>query len=221
MSKQHQFDCNNLEEALREGSPEAMESLELHSQTCAACRTELVLWQEISAAARTMKKEWPSPGLWPRISEALETENAKPRGWRSWIRIPSLAPALRWQGALAALAVVMIAGATMWVMSHRYRVTAPDNQHLLTDQAVAQVEDAQRNYEQSIDKLDKLAKPKLAASTDPLTINYREKLELLDGAIAECRANLEKNQANAYLRHQLLDFYQEKQKTLEQVLRED
>jgi hypothetical protein len=221
MPKQHQFDCSDLEEALREESPEGMEALELHSQTCAACRTELVLWREISAAARTMKKEWPSPGLWPRISEALETKNAEPHGWRTWIRIPSLAPVLRWQAAVAALAVVMIAGTTMWMMSHRYRVTAPDNQHLLTDQAVAQAEDAERNYEQSIDKLAKLAQPKLSAATDPLTINYREKLELLDSAIAECRANLDKNQANAYLQHQLLDFYQQKQKTLEQVLRED
>jgi hypothetical protein len=66
-----------------------------------------------------------------------------------------------------------------------------------------------------------LAEPKLNAASTPLLKNYREKLDLLDTAISECRTNLERNQANAYLRSELLSFYQEKQQTLEQVLREE
>ncbi len=68
MLKQSDFNCSNLEDALRDETPELMAALEMHAQTCPACQTELVLWREISAAAVTMKKEWPSPGLWPRIS---------------------------------------------------------------------------------------------------------------------------------------------------------
>jgi hypothetical protein len=86
---------------------------------------------------------------------------------------------------------------------------------------VRQVEQAEQNYVKSIDNLAQLAKPKLAAASTPLMVNYREKLDLLDTAIGDLRSNLEKNSANAYMRNELLTYYQEKQKTLEQVLREN
>src|SRR5579862_7506621 len=99
-----------------------MAALERHAQTCPACQTELVLWREISAAAVTMKKEWASPALWPRISEALENELAQPRGWRAWFRGHSASPVLRWQLAVATIAILAVSGTTAWFMSHRYQV---------------------------------------------------------------------------------------------------
>jgi hypothetical protein len=224
MSREGKFSCNDLEEALREDSPEQIAALELHAQTCPACQTELVLWRQISAAATTMHKEWPSPALWPRIAESLAADHRPQSHWRARVRqwfAAFATPSLRWQVALAVLAVALISGTAAWVMTHRYSVSTPDNQHLLTEQAVQQVEQAQRNYEQSIQQLEKLTGPKLADDSSPLMESYREKIEMLDEAIADCRANLEKNQANAYLRRQLLEFYQEKQKTLQEVLRGD
>jgi len=215
------FDCGDLERAFQEETPELLAALEQHAVSCAACRTELGIWHEISAAALTMHKEWESPALWPRIENTLQAEIARPRGWRSWISGLSLGSQMRWQMALAMLVLVAASGMGAWILMHR-DVTAPANDaHLLTDQAVQQVEQAQKTYEQSIDKLAKLAEPKLDAASTPLLKNYREKLNLLDAAISECRANLERNQANAYLRTELLSFYQEKQQTLEQVLREE
>jgi hypothetical protein len=52
-------------------------------------------------------------------------------------------------------------------------------------------------------------------------ISYKEKLMLLDDAIAECEANIAQNRQNAHLRKQLLAMYSEKQQTLMDVLRED
>lgn len=215
------FDCSNLEQALREEAPELIAALEQHATTCAPCRAELGIWREISAAALTMHKEWDSPALWPRIENSLQTEIARPRGWGSWISGLNFGPQVRWQMALAALVLVAVSGMGTWYLLHR-NATAPVNDaHLLTDQAVQEVEQAQKNYEQSIDKLAKLAEPKLDAAATPLLANYREKLNLLDAAISECRTNLERNHANAYLRSELLSFYQEKQQTLEQLLREE
>jgi hypothetical protein len=130
-------------------------------------------------------------------------------------------PSLRWQAGVAALALVLISGAGAWLYQHRTKPMPPDNEHLLTDQAVQQVEQAEQTYEKSIEKLAQLAQPKLAAASNPLMMNYREKLDLLDAAIGDCRSNLDKNRANAYLRSELLSFYQEKQKTLEQILKEN
>jgi hypothetical protein len=219
MMNEQEFDCKDLERALTEETPELIESLERHAKHCAACAEELRVWREISAAARAMHTEWESPALWTRIEGALEEQAAQPRGWRAWISGLRLAPAFRWQAALATLALLLASGTGAWFLYHRTSPTPVDDQHLLTDQAVNQAEQAEKVYEQSIDKLAKLAEPKLESSSSPLYVNYREKLQLLDAAIDECRGNLDQNRANAHLQAELLSFYQEKQQTLEQVLR--
>ena len=195
-------------------------ALELHATGCTSCRAELAIWREISAAAQTMHKEWESPFLWPRIEHSLRTEAAQTHGWRSWISNLGV-PQMRWQMVLATLVLVAASSLGAWLVLHRGATVPTNDAHLLTDQAVHDVEQAQKTYEQSIDKLAKLAEPKLNAASTPLLVNYREKLNLLDSAISECRTNLERNRANAYLRTELLSFYQEKQQTLEQVLREE
>jgi len=52
-------------------------------------------------------------------------------------------------------------------------------------------------------------------------VSYKEKLMLLDDAIAECQAGVRVNRQNAQLRRQLLSIYTEKQRTLQDVLREE
>jgi hypothetical protein len=168
-----------------------------------------------------MHKEWASPSLWPRIERDLQAESVKSAGWRSWISGLQHAPQSRWQMAMAALVLVAVSAIGAWQVLQRNSTVPSNDAHLLTDQAVQQVELAEKTYEQSIDKLAKLAQPKLNAASTPLLVNYREKLSLLDAAISECRTNLDRNRANAYLRNELLTFYQEKQQTLEQVLREE
>jgi len=221
MKKEREFQCSDLEHARMEDTPKLRTALELHASDCAACREELRIWREISAAARTMRKDWPAPALWPQIQGALETEIAKPRGWRAWIGGAQVAPGLRWQTALAVLALMLVSSTSVWLLMRHTTPAQPADTHLLTDQAVQQVEQAEKAYEQSIDKLSKLADAKLQDPSTPLMANYREKLDLLDAAITDCRANLDKNRANAHLREELLSFYQEKQQTLEQVLREE
>ncbi|HVX30931.1 MAG TPA: hypothetical protein VHA53_10665, partial [Nitrolancea sp.] len=54
----------------------------------------------------------------------------------------------------------------------------------------------------------------------PLMVSYKEKLMLLDDAIAECQQNIDNNRQNAQVRKQLLAMYSEKQRTLQDVLRE-
>ncbi len=218
MKNELSFKCSDLDQALREESPELQAALERHAVGCTACSEELKIWREISAAAQVMHKEWASPGLWPRIEHALETEAAHPRGWRVWLEGFRAGPALRWQVGMAVVAFLLVSASGAWMLLHP-GATQPDNQHLLTEQTVRQVEQAELAYVQSIDKLAKLAEPRLATASTPLLVNYREKLGLLDAAIGECRANLERNSANAYLRSELLSFYQEKQRTLEEVLR--
>ena len=50
--------------------------------------------------------------------------------------------------------------------------------------------------------------------------NYREKLFVLDSAIDDLRAQAGQNPSNAHLRYELLAMYQEKQRTLEEIVEE-
>jgi hypothetical protein len=69
--------------------------------------------------------------------------------------------------------------------------------------------------------MEKIAAPKLDDPSSPILVSYKEKLMLLDDAIAECQKAIDRNRQNAQLRHQLLRIYSEKQQTLEEVLREE
>ncbi|HEX2062005.1 MAG TPA: hypothetical protein VHK90_14785, partial [Thermoanaerobaculia bacterium] len=83
------------------------------------------------------------------------------------------------------------------------------------------VERAERAHVVAIGRLEHLAEAKLDEAESPLMISYKEKLMLLDDAIAECETLIEQNRQNAHLRRQLLAMYSEKQQTLQDVLRED
>jgi hypothetical protein len=80
MKEEQKFDCSNLEQALREETPDLMAALTLHTRDCAECREELRMWREISVAALSMQKDWPTPALWPAIAKELRVEAQRPHG---------------------------------------------------------------------------------------------------------------------------------------------
>ena len=161
---------------------------------------------EISAAARTMHATWSSDSLLPRIQRAIDAEHRRER-FQLW----QLAAAVTILAALAALG---------WYAQRRVRENE-FNQAILQRSALDQVERAERDHVAAIDRMEKLAEPKLEQSVSPLMVSYKEKLMLLDDAIADCRTAIRTNRQNANLRRQLLSIYTEKQRTLQDVLREE
>jgi hypothetical protein len=214
--------CKDREAILREQEPEAMAALEAHAAGCEACAAALRAFRELGLAARAMHREWESPHLWPRIHQALaeQAQAEERRAPRAW-----LGPAARhWQTAAATLALVAVTalGAALWLRDDGLPlVRQQQERRLLTEQAARDVEDAEARYIESIEKLAALARPRLANPKSPLLESYREKLLLIDAAIAECRAQVERNRWNAHLRRELLSIYQEKQQTLQAVLQEE
>jgi hypothetical protein len=215
----------DLERVLREQEPQQMAALEEHARACEACRAELEAWQEISAAARTMKREWSSPHLWPQIRERLEAEaRAEAERQQRW------SFGWLWQGfsahwqlaaATVALLAVTLTGTWMIVRHATGPKPGPRDNALLNDPAFIEVEKAEAAYAQAIENLSKQAEQKLQKADTPILANYREKLLVLDSAIAECRRQIERNKFNAHLRSELMSSYMEKKKTLEEVLGED
>jgi hypothetical protein len=213
--------CKDRERILRQQDPAQLEALRHHAGSCAECSEELRWWDEISAAAPHLRRSWESPYLWPRIAGALAEESERRRAWT----LPRLWNALRphWQPAVVALALLLVTASSVWLLLRRPMATVtPDTQRrLLTEQAVRDAEKSEEAYSAAIERLNKLAGPKVENPTTPLMASYREKLLLLDDAIAECRAQAKQNPGNPQLRQELLSMFQEKERTLEEVAQEE
>jgi hypothetical protein len=153
--------------------------------------------EELDRLAGELHHEWESPGLWGRIERAR-------RGSRRWW----------WAGVGVAAAVAL----GLFFAPGPRRAPVAANAPLLTEQALAEVEEAEAAYRKSIDKLARVAAPKLAGPGTPLLRAYAEKLAVLDGAIGTLQAEVARNGFNTHLHVQMAALYRDKQQTLEQVL---
>jgi hypothetical protein len=200
--------CSQLDDLLFDASPLAMETAARHAAECPACAEKLAEWNEISAVAQSMRTTWTNDTLWPRIDRALRQERkARPVRWL-------------WQVAAAIVLIVGLGGTIFYGIRVQTHDAAFDRD-ILRLTALDEVERAERAHVQAIGSLEKLADAKLDDARTPLLLSYKEKLMLLDDAIAECKANIDQNRQNAHLRKQLLAMYTDKQQTLQDVLRED
>ncbi|MBI2685008.1 MAG: hypothetical protein HYX27_01735 [Acidobacteria bacterium] len=157
---------------------------------------------ELDALARNLHHEWESPELLPRIAAAAQSR-PRPHRFVFW--------------AAAAAAVIALG---LYMLPKAARPVAPvsANAPLLDEQALAEVEAAEAAYRKSIDRLARIAAPKLNTANSPLMLAYTEKLALLDSAIGALRGEIDRNGFNTNLRLQMAALYLDKQQTLEQVL---
>jgi len=197
------LECGDLERALR--TPELMPDMRAHAEHCAACSEQLYLWSEISRLAPGLHEEWESPFLWSRIEANLESEPARHKAvqWTPW---------LRW--ALAAAGVILLAAA----MLQPWQKGKSSDREFLTESALQEVQQAEKAYARSIEKLSAVASQNLDRSSSPMAAAYREKLTLLDSGIAELKATVENNRYNTYLQIELASLYRQKQQTLQEWL---
>ena len=208
--------CNDRERIFMDGTPEEWAALEGHASTCPACREEVSAWKHLSVTASEMHEEWNSPALWPRIERALAEQSASIRtSW--WERLLGSwkLSSLQLQTTAAALLLGLLSAASIWFITRPTGERIPSKETFLS---VREVEKAEAAYEHAIDNLDAQARPQLDKASTPLMASYREKLQVLDSAIADLKSQAGINPANGHLRRQLLAMYQEKQDTLEEVL---
>jgi len=212
--------CTDRDRIFEDGTAAEWAALEAHAVACPLCAQELRAWKSLSVAATELREYTESPTLWPRIERALAEEAARtPRpterkSWFSFVQHISLG----WQTAASGAVVLILTVAAGLVYFHQPDRIVTSDKSLLKSQALKQVESAEAAYVQAIDKLAAEAKPQLDNPATPLLTNYQEKLLVLDSALADLRAQAGLNPWNAQLRYQLLAMYQEKQRTLEEVL---
>lgn len=171
---------------------------------------------ELAAAAKTLHREWKSPRLWPSIAaEIAADERARRRA--AWTT--------SWASMAAAAVVILSVAASLVLLGYRLfrtdrtaQQTTAAGHPLLSDEALSDIERAEARYIAAIEALATKAARATATPPSPLLVNLRERLLVIDAAIADCRAEIERNRFNTHLRRQLLSIYQEKRRTLEQIL---
>ena len=196
------MNCQSFDELLLAGDEESMRQAAAHARECAACAETLESWTDLSHTAQSLRTSWTSDLLWRRIERTLTAEKRT-----SW-----------WRVAAAAVLTVGLAAAGWRLTLHDRNQQAIENA-IAKQNALTAVESAEESYVRAIAQLEKLAEPKLE-EPEALMVTYREKLMLLDDAIAECEYAIGQNRNNALVRRQLLAVYGEKQRTLQDVLRE-
>lgn len=198
--------CSDIDNLLMEGDRFSMDVAEQHAASCAACSEKLAGWSDISQVARGMQTTWENDMLWPRIERALRSETKRTR--------------TLWMQIAASFAIFFALAAIIWTAHNRMEKNE-FQRVIMTASAVDEVEKAEQQHIEAIRRMEKLAGPKLDDPATPLLVSYKEKLMLLDDAIAQCQSAIEQNRNNAHLRKQLLSMYSEKQRTLRDVLREE
>jgi len=197
----------HIDELLANGDDASMQAAAIHAANCGECADLLADWNDLSTTARDLHATWNSDTLWPRIERKLRSERRT--------------PSFRWM-QIAAAVVIMIGLGVMAAFALREQKEQRDfDKHIYVDNALNDVEKAERAHVAAIDRLEKLTDAKLEQPTTPLMVSYKEKLVVLDDAIAECQTNIERNRRNAHLRRQLLAIYDAKRQTLQDVLREE
>jgi tetratricopeptide (TPR) repeat protein len=212
--------CKDRDRIFENGTAADWAALEAHAASCAQCAEELRAWKSLSLAALELQDYTPSPNLWPRIERALEEAERNPQRseHKTWVSfLPSLS--VGWQTALAGAFVLILTVSVSWIVLRPPTVKpGKEDSSLLKSAALKEVESAESAYERAIDKLAAEARPQLDTPATPLLASHHEKLLVLDSAIADLRAQAGLNPSNAQVRYQLLAVYQEKQRTLEEVL---
>jgi len=196
--------CAQLDDLLLQGDPLSLEMAARHAGSCPACAEVLAAWNDLSTTARSMHATWTNDLLWPRIERSIRDQRRhKPL----------------WQIAAAFLLAALLGGG-VWLGVRRHEREQFDA-HILRINALDEVERAEQAHLAAIDRLSRVAQPGIDQSQTPLMISYKEKLMVLDDAIAQCQTAIDHNRQNAHLRQQLLAIYSEKQRTLQDVLREE
>ena len=205
--------CKRLD--ARKASQWSAAELAEHVRECADCAASAALDERLNSELLKLREPIAAPGLWDRIESALAEEKLQASADResrpAGRRILGAALARRWQVLVPVGTAVLIILVTALLLLLK-GPAAPSG--ILAREALAKVEQKEKEYTNAIEALEKLARPKIDAMNLQMVSLYRDKLATIDAQLEKCREALESNPANAHIRRYLLAALEDKQQTL-------
>ena len=188
-------------------------SLEEHLESCKECRKILEDYKRIAGTARQLEAGYPSPYVWTRIKQRLETstpsyEGAKRRPW-SW------SPQLTY--AVSLLSVLLIVGAVLigiYYLGNQKSISPFEQQ----DEVIANLKKAEKHYKLAIESMMKAAEAQENGMDPEVAEVFQANLNLIDSSIAACREAVLTDPRDIDSRNILLAAYKEKADLLYELL---
>jgi anti-sigma factor RsiW len=178
-----------------------------HLAECAGCRARADEMRAVMAAATALPRNIrPARDLWPGIAGRLPARRRPPLPWRGWIPL-----------AAAALLLVAVTATITWRLSRGPAAGTPARAASASPALAAFAAD--RDYVLAAADLERVLsenRDRLAPSTVAL---LERNLAVIDSAIAEARAALEADPANADLRALLWSVQRQKLDLLDRATR--
>lgn len=177
-----------------------------HMEECAECRARADELRLVLAAATALPRNiMPPRDLWPEIAGRLPVRRRHPAAWNQWIPL-----------AAAALVLMAVTASITWQLSR-----SPEPGPVISAGAPPAVVGfaADRDYVLAAEDLERVlaeGRERLAPSTVAL---LERSLAVIDSAIAEARAALDSDPANADLRALLWGAHRQKLDLLDRATR--
>jgi hypothetical protein len=178
-----------------------------HMNTCLECREAYKRDRILLGMSSSLKAEVKAPDLWERIESDLRNKRHFRIGWL-------------WNFSIFRIAAILTIG---FILGLSLMFGLKDNREdlssgLLSESVLENVEVRQRAYESAIKELEDVVSSRLVALDQELMFLYRDRLEVVDEQIDQCREALVTNPANAHIHRYLLAALQDKQETLKEIM---
>jgi anti-sigma factor RsiW len=190
--------------------PAESAAVEAHLAECAACRGVAEDLRRLVARAASLEDMGPSQDLWPAILQQIRQDQPTVLPFRTETRVSRRFSFTGAQLAAAAVLLALLSGGSVWLIE---RMGSTPVTTVATDTvspgapaaAVQLVAATEHNYDPAIRELEEQLDAR-RAQLDPATIEVVENsLRVIDAAIADARAALQRDPSNAFLFQRLDD----------------
>ena len=207
----------NCEDFLRhiEEVPER-EDLKDHLRSCEKCAEEYKLHKLLSTGTEQLESYQPPVSIWGRIEKDILAGSEKKSKTGKWLEklIGFIFPAGNiFRPVFAGAAAILILISAVYY----FKPLSPAEKSRIQAESLADIGKAQEYYLNAIESLTKLAMENERNIEPELFSIYREKLQLLDASIDECKKIIDENELNVNAWNFLFASYNKKVETLREM----
>jgi hypothetical protein len=205
-------------------SDDEVEQIETHLTNCPACRNLKLEFSEIKNAACELPLHAPTPALWTRISNAIESETStenKPvreiqyaSGWWNWLTSRKFTFSLPQLAAAGALATILIFGKVSGIFGAN-----PEPLNLKDGQSALLLPEEDK-IKADLERLLQAVNTRKAQWDSQRRAEFEQRMNKIDESLALCRRSKLEGDPNDSGRQEMIRaLYDEQRQLLEDVQR--